>query len=475
MSTSLNDRFGRVAALRPARRATPEAENRVHSAGDPDALARIVGGEVRRNAYGEHVAVRRWYAEPESFTPQAAALQLLAPESAAVLSDPQHWLFLDTETTGLAGGTGTYAFLVGVAWWDAGGLQVEQFFMRDFGEEHSLLLALGERLRERPVLVTFNGKTFDWPLLETRYRMTRSIQAETLRAHLDLLHPARQLWRLRLQSVRLTELEKHILGWDRGPDLWGAMIPQLYFDYLRGGAAEPLADVFRHNQHDLRGLAALSGKMLSLLEQPETAECEALDLFGMSRLLRRRGEMQRSRHLYERALALGLPGELDRAARRELARLAKREKDFGRATELWSELTVVGSDLRVRPPSGQTHRSAPTDTDGADAALEAYEQLAMYYEHQAREPERAAALTREALTAVGKALQTGNITTAAHRKLRARLEHRLERLARRAGQNGRALFAAAASPAPVAESNPSRRGERRQAVSKKLSLAARSG
>jgi len=456
MSASFNDRFGRIAALRPARRASSEAVERAHSIADPDALARIVGGEVRRNAYGEHVAVRRWYAEPESFAPQAAALRLLAPESAAALSDPQQWLFLDTETTGLAGGTGTYAFLVGVAWWDAGGLQVEQFFMRDFGEEHSLLLALGERLRERPVLVTFNGKTFDWPLLETRYRMTRAIQAETLRAHLDLLHPARQLWRMRLQSVRLTELEKHILGWDRGPDLWGAMIPQLYFDYLRGGAAEPLADVFRHNQQDLRGLAALSGKMLSLLAEPETVECEALDLFGMSRLLRRRGETARSRQVYERALAAGLPGELDRAARRELARLAKREHDFGRATQLWSEIVGV-------------------DNANADSALEAYEQLAMYYEHQAREPERAAALTREALGALGEALSAGNLTPAAHRKLHARLEHRLERLARRTGQNGRALFVTAASPAPPAESNPPRIEGRRPAASKKLSLAAKSG
>jgi uncharacterized protein YprB with RNaseH-like and TPR domain len=447
MSASLNDRFGRIAALRPARRATPEAVERVQPIADPDALARIVGGEVRRNEYGEHVAVKRWYAEPESFSPHTAALRLLAPESAVALSDPQQWLFLDTETTGLAGGTGTYAFLVGVAWWDAGGLQVEQYFMRDFGEEHSLLLALGERLHERPVLVTFNGKTFDWPLLETRYRMTRAIQAETLRAHLDLLHPARQLWRMRLQSVRLTELEKHILGWDRGPDLWGAMIPQLYFDYLRGGAAEPLADVFRHNQHDLRGLAALSGKMLSLLAEPESVDCEALDLFGMSRLLRRRGEMQRSRHLYERALAAGLPGELDRAARRELARLAKRERDFGRATQLWNELVDV-------------------DNENADAALEAYEQLAMYYEHQVRQPERAAALTREALAALGDALQAGNLTAAAHRKFRARLEHRLERLARRAGQNGQVLFAAAASPAPLVESNAVRKRGRRQAASK---------
>ncbi len=131
--------------------------------------------------------------------------------------DPEQWLFLDTETTGLAGGTGTYPFLVGIAWWDAGGLQVEQFFMRDLDEEHSLLLELSERMAKRPILVTFNGKSFDWPLLETRYRMTRRIRAATPTAHLDLLHPARQLWRLRLGSVRLKELERHVLAAEAAP------------------------------------------------------------------------------------------------------------------------------------------------------------------------------------------------------------------------------------------------------------------
>jgi uncharacterized protein YprB with RNaseH-like and TPR domain len=466
----------RIAALRPARQAlAAEVAERAQQLGDPDAVSRIVGGEVFRNEYGEHVLVRRWYAEPESFSPKPQALRLLAPEAAEELSDPEQWLFLDTETTGLAGGTGTYAFLVGVAWWDAGGLQVEQYFMRDFGEEHSLLLALAGRLAVKHVLVTFNGKTFDWPLLETRYRMTRAIETPALRAHLDLLHPARQLWRMRLPSVRLTELEKHVLGWDRGPDLWSQMIPQLYFDYLRGGAAEPLADVFRHNQHDLRGLAALAGKTLALLGEPEAAEGEALDLFGLSRLLRRRGEVKPARQIYERAIQAGLPGELDRAARRELARLAKRERDFDRATELWNE--IVGADLRVRPETGQTNWSAPTtgavgarhvvplpNDDGIDGALEAYEQLAIYYEHQAKEPERAASLTREALAALDQASRNGTLPPPVCRKLRGRLEHRLERLVRRAGQNGRALLEEKAAPRGLAaESNPGCRQSRRRA------------
>src|SRR2546429_956389 len=104
----------------------------------------------------------------------------------ATLGDPSRWLFLDTETTGLAGGTGTYAFLIGLGWWDAGGFEVEQFFMRDFTEEYSLLQELAVRITERPVLVTFNGKSFDWPLLENRFARSEEHTSE-LQSRLHLV------------------------------------------------------------------------------------------------------------------------------------------------------------------------------------------------------------------------------------------------------------------------------------------------
>src|SRR5207245_2344458 len=127
-----------------------------------------------------------------------------------------------------------------------------QLFMRDYSEAHSLLLVLARRMAERRVLVTFNGKSFDFPVLGTRYTITGAIKPQTPVAHLALLHPARPLWRLRLGSVRLTELERRVLGserlgWHRRDDIDSALIPQIYFDYLRGGPAEPVASVFRHN------------------------------------------------------------------------------------------------------------------------------------------------------------------------------------------------------------------------------------
>jgi len=309
------DKFAHIAALRPSnKRAIPRVASDDASL-EHDRLAQMLGAQVRRNHYGEHLCLQQWHATPEICTPDARSLAFLLPQTPdadqllATAIDPARWLFLDTETTGLAGGTGTYPFLVGIAWWDAGGLQVEQFFMRDLDEEHSILLELSERMAERPVLVTFNGKSFDWPLLETRYRMTRSISATAPAVHLDLLHPARRIWRLRLGSVRLKELERHVLDdggraleWSRDDDIDSSLIPQMYFDYLRGGAVEPVAGVIRHNQMDLRGLAALAGKILSLFDSgnglPDAMShetCDPVDLFGVSRILLRGGNAARAR------------------------------------------------------------------------------------------------------------------------------------------------------------------------------------
>ncbi len=412
------DRFARLSALRPARTIIPLAH--ANEPGQADALASLTGGEVAKNRFGEYSVARQWYGTPEVCEISSDALQLLLPDATPRAlddsADPNKWLFLDTETTGLCGGTGTYAFLVGLAWWDAGGLHVEQLFMRDHGEEHSVLLEIARHLRERPVLVTFNGKSFDWPLLETRYRMTRSIAVPGFSAHLDFLHPARQLWRLRFKSLRLSDLERLLLnteslGWTRDDDIDSSRIPEFYFDYLRGGSAGPLAGVFRHNRMDLRGLAALAGRVLSVLAQTRAAspdEDGALELYGLSRLLHRRGQRERARATYENALAAGLPQSVDHKARHELALLAKREKDFQRATQLWQELS--GS-------------SAPSP--------EACEQLALHYERRLGDPREAARLTRAAIAALRKSTRVGFISPARAATLQAKFRLRLTRLERK--------------------------------------------
>jgi uncharacterized protein YprB with RNaseH-like and TPR domain len=313
----------------------------------PDPLAEeafpawpALGAEIGRNRFGQYVAARQWYATPAMYEPDAQALELLLrsrapgkPLRANHVPDPTKWLFLDTEATGFIGGAGSLAFLIGLAWWDADGIQIEQLFMRDPGEEYSILLELARRLRKRPVLVTFNGKSFDWPLLVSRFQMTRAVNVPLLDAHLDFLHPAREIWKLQIGSVKLGHLEERVLGaeslgWSRREDIDSALIPGIYFDYV-SGRAQRMEGIFRHNRMDLRGLAALAGRILHVLSTNYNAapdpERQALELYGVARFLGRRGEHARARRHCECALALGLPSAIVEQARQELARFARRE------------------------------------------------------------------------------------------------------------------------------------------------------
>jgi uncharacterized protein YprB with RNaseH-like and TPR domain len=397
---SLDHKFSRLAALKPSRPpAVPSTTLREPC--EEDTMARLLGAGVSTNRFGEHLAVRNWFSTPEFVAPHSTCLQLLSRQrdevisrrTRAALENPEKWLFLDTETTGLSGGTGTYAFLIGLAWWEAGGLQVEQLFMRDFAEEHSVLCQLAARLTERPVLVTFNGKTFDWPLLENRFRMTRSIPVPNVAAHLDLLHPARALWKFRLGTVRLTDLEREVLdptllGWCRQGDVSSKFIPQFYFDYLRGGPPEPLLGVARHNQMDLRGLAALFGKINALLAEKTDADevMHSLDLFGLSKFLYRRGDKGRAQITCAQAVDLGLPVEFHSRAQYDLGLMAKRKGEHERAAELWHEILAGSAD-----------------------AIQACEQLAIHYEKHVKDYERALEYAHRACRLLRKQASQTNV------------------------------------------------------------------
>ena len=429
--TAVADKFSRLAALKPVRSNLTRAEKAVLRApGEEDVLGQLLGAGVARNHFGEHLAVRNWFSTPEYAEPSPVSLELLSRtrdestsrKTRAALDDPSKWLFLDTETTGLAGGTGTYAFLIGLAWWDGGGLQVEQFLMRDFTEEYSLLQELAQRIKDRPVLVTFNGKSFDWPLLENRFTMTRSIAAPKLAAHLDLLHPARALWRLRLGSVRLAGLERCVLdarrlGWHRGDDIESPLIPQYYFNYLRGGPTQPIVGIVRHNQLDLRGLAALFCKINAMLSESADIleEQESLDLFGLSRFLQRHGDAGRAHDACAQPLAIGLPSDIRPKAQRELALMAKRRGEHDRAAEIWKEMVANSQD-----------------------EVHACEQLAIYYERRIKDARRALEYVKLGLVKLKRELSR-SLQGSTHPYLTARLvrqekafKERLARLERKA-------------------------------------------
>lgn len=253
-------------------------------------------------------------------------------------------LYLDTETTGLAGGTGTYVFLVGLATWTGRTLTVTQYFLGDLDGEAALLHAVAEAVAEARQLVTFNGRTFDLPLLETRYLLARAPWWGVDLAHQDLYPVARALWRGCAADCRLTTLEGALLGLDRGDDLPGALVPQFYFRYLRTRDPGSLPRIFAHNRWDLLALAGLHARAAALLGGPDPRH-DPVEWIGAGRWLERR-EPDRSACFYEAALRAGLPAPLAPRVAWRLGWLWRRAGRVADARALWADAVARAP----RPP-----------------------------------------------------------------------------------------------------------------------------
>lgn len=236
-------------------------------------------GEVQHTRHGELHVVERWL-EPDAChgrVPIAGAVSVDAGLIAKLALDPSlegvdlgRMLILDTETTGLAGGTGTVPFLIGLAFFEDGVLRVEQLLLRNFGQEVPMLERLAERIRAASCIVSYNGKSFDWPLLRSRFILNR-VAAPELPPHLDLLHCSRRIFKGRLESLRLVEMEREVLGFHREDDVPGSEIPGMYTGYLRGGDPQVLVPILKHNDMDLVALAAL---VVELARHFDSVQCE---------------------------------------------------------------------------------------------------------------------------------------------------------------------------------------------------------
>ena len=291
-------------------------------------------------------------------------------------ASPAEWAFLDTETTGLAGGTGTCAFLVGVGRITADGFRIRQFFMRDYAEEASLLDALARHLAPFKVLITYNGRAYDQPLLETRYRLHRALPPFGLLEHLDLLFGARRLWKLRFDSCRLVDLENRILGIEREGDIPGALIPYVYFEYLRTRHAARLLAVFQHNATDILSLACLTGIVPYAFKDPANAPLRhGAEMAGIARWLREAGELEQAVVLFRRAVATGLADDLLFRTLWDIAALERKLGSNQRALAVWTDLAQDRNPFRVR----------------------ALEELAKHYEHREKNHAMALEMTRAAL------------------------------------------------------------------------------
>ena len=303
-------------------------------------------------------------------------------------------IFLDTETTGLAGGTGTYIFLIGVGYFEEDQFCVRQYFMRDYNEERALLSAVNDLLGKFKAVVTYNGKTFDLPLMESRYIMSgMKINLEDP-YHFDLLYPARRLWKRRLESCSLSTVERDILKVIRTDDVPGYLIPEIYFRYLKTRDARTMKQVFEHNLQDILSLVALVSKMCFLVDKPlENAEY-GMDIFSVGKIFDDEKKYEQSILYYAEALKHNLSEEEVLEALKLGSFAYKRQGKWEEAEKMWKEIIERSYSFVYYP----------------------YAELAKYYEHYLRDYQKAELVVEEALNMVENMF------------LREKLQYRLNRI-----------------------------------------------
>ena len=318
--------------------------------------------------------------------------------------DVRKLLFLDTETTGLSGGAGTLAFEIGLGFIDARGMVIRQYVMRDYGEESAMLAEIASLLPRFDTLVTFNGKSFDIPLLESRMVMHRIRVHLTDWPHLDLLHACRRVYKLRLGRCSLSALEEAVLGESRTDDLPGAQVPQRYFDYLRTREFALLEDVLRHNRQDVESLASLTGHLCSAFREPEQL-AHAEDAFCVGRTLLRGGHTEEGR----RCLRILGMSSMSSQAHMVLSASYKKSREWASSVETWTAMIARG-----------------------EGGTWPYVELAKYYEHTERDYARA---LRYAGAALSRALNLSPLggDDAEIATLRKRVERLKRKLAAQGG------------------------------------------
>ncbi len=363
-------------------------------------MERSIGGVVSQNKYGSFVLVEKRFdldyrhgkvrlASCLEHEDNVLARLCFSKSSASETSiflppfDLKRTAFIDCETTGLAGGVGTYAFLVGMGYFQGQEFLIRQYFMRDFDEEPAVLLAVSQELNNFQSLASYNGKCYDLPLLENRFIVNRIDFDSTTWSHLDLLFPSRRLWKRRIQDCSLANVEQKILNVEREIDIPSYLIPQIYFDYLRSGIIDPLIPVFHHNIYDILSLVGLSVLISQAIQDFGVAGIEdPIDLYSLGRFHYSLGNYPKSIACFEKALSKDMPTEWQKAIYINLAYAYKRTGKIEQAVQIWRHL------LKEEFPFN----------------FYIYEELAKYYEHKEKD-------YPQALLIVDGALESLNMNT----------------------------------------------------------------
>ena len=374
-------------------------------------IEKAVDGRLVSNSVGNYFLVERNFPLGHSYG--NAKLEIKSPldmisswagESKIAGAEIEDFCFVDTETTGLAGGSGTLAFMVGMGRFEKEEFKLAQFFLKDPGDETAMLLAIEEFLAPCKVLVSFNGKAFDIPLMNARYITNMQPSPFKGLAQLDILHLARRLWRDRLPSRTLNYLETEILEIKRtGEDTPGWMIPSLYNDYLLTGDSRPLAGVFYHNEIDILSLATLTEVLAKIISDPLGSEdAHTLDLLAVGKLNEDLGNRIEAKTIYEFCLEKELPAEIKSRTIKRLSYLYRRLDQMPEALSLWWQAA-------------------------ADREIYAHEELAKYYEHKTRDFVEAKKWTNAALVLI----KMPEINRFERIQWQEKLDYRLDRLNRK--------------------------------------------
>lgn len=425
----------------PPRELTYEPDTgRYEASIDLDRVADVLGGRVVANHYGRALVIDRRYESDRFHGTRRVGDCDVADDELLRLLDPglpaadraeraeKKTLFVDLETTGLSGGAGTVAFLVGVGWFDMGAFQVRQFLLTSYASERALLCAVSECFQATALLVTYNGKTFDVPVMETRWLFHRMpLPLESVR-HFDMLHPARRLWRGRAGAssdgdpstglgaggCRLGTLERVLCDVTRVGDVPGMEIPARYFRFLRSGDARPLEPVLEHNRLDLISLAAVAAHAIDLVELGSDACRDAAEALALGKVYERAGSIDRALSCYARAAAEpGAPADVAGEALYRRGVRLRRDRRFVEAADAWRGILT----LKGRGDVLRTLRQCATEA------------LAVHHEHREKDYEVARELALRLLD------DETSVT-------RDRARHRVARLDRKIASNDNSqLFA----------------------------------
>ncbi|OGD15130.1 hypothetical protein A2V47_00435 [Candidatus Atribacteria bacterium RBG_19FT_COMBO_35_14] len=366
-------------------------------------IEEVVSGKFISTPFGDSFVRENYFPQDyrcgevelfQIFQSSAKTISSLARDDRLKKIDMNKTVFLDTETTGLAGGAGTYIFLVGAGYFEGDQFCVRQYFMRDYNEERALLSAVNELLSNFEAIVSYNGKTFDIPLIQSRFIMSGMKMSLKDPYHFDLLYPARRLWKKRLESCSLSTVERDILGVIRENDVPGYLVPEIYFRYLKTKDARALKQVFEHNLQDILSLVALVSRMCCLVEDPFNNTKYGMDIFSIGKMFDEEKRYEQCTHYYTEALKHNLREE----ETLEILRLAsfayKRQGEWEEAEKIWKK-TIERSPEFIYYP---------------------YEELAKYYEHHLKDYQKAETIIEESLNIVENIF------------IREKLQYRLNRI-----------------------------------------------